>query len=191
MDIILIANTKQIALLESESRTEPGNVPGVRKGSIEMKWFTARNLNELKEQYRELAKQHHPDCGGTLEDMQEINSEYETLSKVLAHAENDFSDEQQQAEADAEKYRDIINKLIHFPGLNIEICGRWIWVSGNTYPARTVLKESGFYWASKKHEWYWHTPEDKSHSRKDWSMDKIRNVYGSQVIKPQMQAQIA
>lgn len=39
--------------------------------------------------------------------------------------------------------------IINF-NINIEICGSWIWVSGNTYGCKTELKQNGFHWASKK-----------------------------------------
>ncbi len=39
-------------------------------------------LNELRKQYKELLKIHHPDNGETLEIMQEINSEYDRMFKI-------------------------------------------------------------------------------------------------------------
>jgi hypothetical protein len=77
---------------------------------------------------------------------------------------------------------DIINKIIRFVGINIEICGTWVWVSGNTKQYKDELKKVGFWWASKKLMWYWHTPEQTAHRHKTWSMDKIREKYGSQFI---------
>jgi hypothetical protein len=47
-----------------------------------MKWFQNINtLDELRTAYRKLAVRHHPDKGGSTADMQEINAEYEILSK--------------------------------------------------------------------------------------------------------------
>jgi len=40
-------------------------------------------LEELRKQYKELLKLHHPDNGGNLEIMQEINAEYDRLFKIL------------------------------------------------------------------------------------------------------------
>ncbi|EXR51504.1 dnaJ domain protein, partial [Acinetobacter baumannii 25691_8] len=49
------------------------------------KWFSSdvNNLDDLKKEYRKLCFKHHPDMGGSTEDMQAINSEYEQLLKVL------------------------------------------------------------------------------------------------------------
>lgn len=51
-------------------------------------------LEELRKQYKELLKNHHPDKGGILEIMQEINAEYDRLFKILKdqHENNNASD---------------------------------------------------------------------------------------------------
>ena len=49
-----------------------------------MKYF--RNINtleELRKVYKELLKIHHPDNGGNVAEMQEINAEYDKMFKVL------------------------------------------------------------------------------------------------------------
>lgn len=49
-----------------------------------MKWFNGVNtIEELRKCYRELLKKHHPDNGGRLEDMQEINREYDLIFAEL------------------------------------------------------------------------------------------------------------
>ena len=37
----------------------------------------------IKTGYRELVKRHHPDAGGTTEDMQSLNASYEALNDAL------------------------------------------------------------------------------------------------------------
>ena len=49
----------------------------------------------------------------------------------------------------------MLQKIIHFTDITIEICGTFIWISGNSYPYRKELKEIGFKWASQKKQWYW------------------------------------
>ena len=41
------------------------------------------DVQELRKKYKELLKQYHPDNGGSVEIMQEINSEYDRLFKAL------------------------------------------------------------------------------------------------------------
>lgn len=47
------------------------------------KFFSNINsLDELKKEYKKLARQHHPDMGGKLETMQKINAEFDKLFKI-------------------------------------------------------------------------------------------------------------
>ncbi len=75
--------------------------------------------------------------------------------------------------------REILQKIITFDGIEIEIAGQWIWVSGNTYIYKKELKETGFKWASQKKQWYFHTETFHKRSHKQLSMDEIRNYHGS------------
>ena len=106
------------------------------------KYFNNTNtLEELRKQYKELLKQHHPDNGGNVSDMQEINSEYDRLFKILKnqHESNKANSNNTNADynnmkydfAEDEKLREMLNKIIHFKGIDIELVGAWIWVSGN------------------------------------------------------------
>lgn len=152
-----------------------------------------RTLEELRKQYKELLKLHHPDNGGNLETMQEINAEYDKLFKILkdqheswnadtASTKSDYSNMKYDF-AEDEKLREMLNKIIHFDGIDIELVGAWIWVAGNTYAHKKELKELGFRWASQKKMWYWHSEAFRKRSRKTLSMDDIRNFYGSTSVK--------
>ncbi len=158
------------------------------------KYFNNTNtLEELRKQYKELLKQHHPDNGGNLKTMQEINAEYDRMFKMLKdqHESNNFNCGDAKSNynnmkydfAEDEKLREMLNKIIHFKGIDIELVGAWIWVSGNTYVHKKELKELGFKWASQKKMWYWHSEVFRKKSRKTLSMDDIRNYYGSTNIR--------
>ena len=129
------------------------------------------NLEDLKKQYRKLAMEFHPDRGGSEEVMQKINSEYERLFADLKTAE-DMEDD----------FRAIIDALLNFD-LTIEIIGTWIWVSGDTYSVKAQLKELGFKWASKKKAWYWHPEGYVKMHKKNFTLDEIKNMHGSQTLK--------
>lgn len=48
-----------------------------------IKFFqNVNSIEELKEQYKKLCFQHHPDKGGKTEDMQQINAEFDELKKT-------------------------------------------------------------------------------------------------------------
>ena len=67
--------------------------------------------------------------------------------------------------------------------ITIEVCGSWIWVSGNTYPHKEELKQYGLKYASKKKQWYWHNEAFRKKGKKALSMDDIRSYYGSTEVQ--------
>ena len=152
-------------------------------------------LEQLRKQYKDLLKKHHPDNGGNLSDMQEINSEYDRLFKVLKdrheskatdnkenNAKTDFNNMKYDFSEDA-KLREVLQQIITFDGINIEIVGCWIWVDGNTYDYKDTLKSIGFKWAREKKKWYFHTEAFRKRSKKKLSMEDIRNYYGSTEVE--------
>lgn len=157
-----------------------------------MNYFSiCKTLNEVKQLYRTLAKENHPDKGGILEVMQAINNQYTIAIAKLAKGENLTESEIENEIVNAEAYKDAINSIINIEGIFIEICGGWIWVTGNTYPVRQTLKENCFMFASKKCAWYFRSVEYKVNSRKKLSLDDIRTKYGSISIGSKMSYQLS
>lgn len=160
------------------------------------KYFSnVQTLEELRKQYRDLLKKYHPDnVNGSTEATQEINAEYDRLFKMLKDRHESKSADGSQDNASGAKsaynanmydwendkaLREILQKIISFNGIEIEIIGQWIWISGNTYSYKKELKELGFKWASQKKQWIWHSEEFRKKSHKTLSMEDIRNYYGS------------
>ena len=160
-----------------------------------MAYFNNINtLEELRKQYRDLLKRHHPDNGGDVSDMQEINAEYDRLFKLLKdrhesksagskerNAKTDFDNMKYDFTEDA-KLREMLNKIIHFDGITIEIIGNWIWCF-DSFGYRKELKELGFKYAHNKKAWYFHTEAFRKRSHKKLSMEDIRNYYGSTEVE--------
>lgn len=149
-----------------------------------MKYFTNVNsFDELKKQYRRLAMQYHPDRGGDTETMKAINAEHDEIFEQLKHGWNATHDKEHQTTESPEEFRNIIEKLLKLDGLEIELCGCWLWIGGNTREHKEALKASGCRWSNNKKLWYWRHAED-SHGwhRGKSSMNEIRSKYGSQVI---------
>ncbi|MBX4267159.1 molecular chaperone DnaJ [Clostridium estertheticum] len=145
-----------------------------------MRFFkNVETIEELKKEYKRLLFIHHPDLGGKLEDVQILNNDYEIKFKELVTTSTNEKDHQ----AMQDDYKEMINKIIILNmNVNIEICGSWIWVSGDTKQFKKELKEAGFWWASKKIMWYWHPADEISKNRKGKSMAEIRNKYGSEKV---------
>jgi len=144
-----------------------------------MKHFAGINtLEDLKARYKSLCKQHHPDLGGDLRTMQEINAEYDQLLKMGCFCKD------KEEEINEVFAREILEKTVCLEGLIVEICGRWLWFTGATYQHKNILKTLGCFFSSKKTAWYWHAPDEKRTRSKGTPIEKIREIYGSTIVTP-------
>ncbi len=144
-------------------------------------------LDQLKAEYRRLAMKHHPDRGGNLEAMKAINNEHDKLFEILKAQQNAKADADstiKHTTETAEEFRDILDVLLKLRGLTVELCGCWLWISGDTITNKDALKAAGCRWSSGKKMWYWRHPEDSSgyHKGRKYSIGDIRSKYGSQVF---------
>lgn len=141
------------------------------------------NLDELKAAYRRLAMQYHPDRGGDVETMKAINDEHDRLFEILKDQHNATHDEHHQTTETPAEFRTILDLLLKLDGLTIELCGAWLWISGNTYEHKTVLKGAGCRWSNNKTCWYWrHEEASRPWHRGTATMGEIRTKYGSTVF---------
>ena len=144
-----------------------------------------QTAEELKKMYRKLAFTHHPDNGGNEEEMKIVNSEYAQLFDKLKDIHTNAQGERytKETKETPEQFISIINELIRFDGMLIEIIGSFIWVSGDTKPYKEQLKAMGFKWSPNKSSWYLVPEGYKRKNRKHYSMDDIRGMYGSQEVE--------
>lgn len=143
------------------------------------------NLDQLKAEYKRQAVRHHPDLGGDTATMQAINAEYSARFEVLKRSQNtqaaeDATGRTQATTESAGDFIAIVSLLLGLDGLEVELCGRWLWIGGETRKHKEALKAAGCRWSSAKKLWYWHYAEDggKWH-RGTKSMTQIRSKYGS------------
>lgn len=132
----------------------------------------------VKASYRKACSIYHPDRNPSgLEMMKMVNQAYDELKDKTGEEKvtEDFNQEYGQDICEA------LNKIIHL-GLDIEVCGAWVWLHGDTRPHKDIIKDSGFKWAPKKKLWYYRPSDYKSSSRGKFSMDEIRNKHGSQKV---------
>lgn len=158
-----------------------------------MKWFTGiKTAEQAKQRYHELVKMYHPDNGGSGIEIKEIISEFKIIwerVKNLHYSEEKHGTYEKETDETADDFIDIINALLRFEGIVIEICGSWIWLSGNTYPVKDELKMLGCRWSKGKKKWYF-THDEWKPSLFHKSMGEIRSTYGSKVIRPRRNYEI-
>ena len=150
------------------------------------KYFVnCKNLDELKKAYKAAAMKNHPDMGGDTATMQAINAEYEARFEVLKRSQNEqaAADTTGRSHATTESAGDfiaIISALLKLDGITVELCGRWLWIGGETMKNKEALKAAGCRWSSTKKLWSWHFAEDGSRWHKGTkTMSQIRSKYGS------------
>jgi len=148
-----------------------------------MRFFTdCKTAEELKKAYRAWAKKLHPDLGGDAEEFKVMQAEYERMWEHLKNVHKTAEGETYTKETDEtpQEFINTINVLIRLEGVYVEICGNWIWASGNTQPYKETLKGLKFKWAHKKRAWYFHSEPYHKRSRRELSLDEIRDMFGSQ-----------
>ncbi len=148
-------------------------------------------LEELKKLYRKLAMQYHPDKGGSNEEMQAINNLYEkhferckrNSQKQKTYNSNQSGNTETENTTDetASDYIDLINELMPLDGLNIDVCGSWLWITGKTYFHKDKLKELGFRYSKNKKAWYKDMNGfSKRRKKGHLTMSQIYEKYGRQ-----------
>ena len=160
-----------------------------------MKWFNnPQTLEELKKEYKRLALKHHPDRGGAEKDMREINSEYDLFFASLKdkHTTVDGEHYTKETGEKANEFKYFIDKLINLDGINIEICGSWLWLTGATFKHKDILKHLKFKFSNSKKAWYYHSEGYRKSTKKTYTLDEIRDLYGSETMqqKPQLKLSI-
>jgi hypothetical protein len=148
---------------------------------IKKEFEAVTGINEAKKVFKQLAKQLHPDVGGSNEEFKLLNTIYNDILENKIYFSNDT-----KFDIELEK---IISQILHYENIIIEVIGSWIWLSGDTKIIKDKLKELNFKWASKKKMWYY--GEMKGRNPKQKSMSDIKNKYGCQTVKSKEKRKIA
>jgi len=153
-------------------------------------FINCNTMEEAHTLYKALARQNHPDVGGDLRTMQEINAQYAQFCATFARTEG--YERQRQAHSENRKsaadfhnldeVTEVLRAKIEFAlnlgGVDIELMGLWVWLTGETRQHKDAIKAQGFKWAHKKQAWYF--AGVPSFNRQEKSLDEIRSMYGSQ-----------
>ena len=150
---------------------------------------SARTAEDVKALYKQLVKELHPDCNlerDTTAEFQEMQRQYyaawERLKNIHVNKDGERYETQKDNTQNAKEFADIIDKLARYNGISIELCGSWIWVTGDTKPIKDELKALKFRFSPKKTAWYFHSEPYKKTTKKSFNLDEIRNMYGSEQL---------
>ena len=160
-----------------------------RKEALSILKPAGNTADDLKTAYRAACRKHHPDHGGNLEMMKLINMANDFLRT------HNFSAWEANKSQDAASVADDImaqwDRIKTWPGVDGEICGTWIWLSGQAWRYKKELKKHGFRWSSSKTAYYWHPAGYRKRSRRTFDMGDIRTMFGSQDLENDTSAAIA
>lgn len=133
------------------------------------------------------------DNGGDAEEFKRMQQEYQKAFDRLKNVhktQNGETYEKQTTETAAE-FMDIIEKIIHFDGVKVEIIGSWIWLTGNTMAYKEEIKEAGFWWSKSKKSWYYNGETEKKHKiRGHYNMNQLREKWGSVEVEKEERQRI-
>lgn len=148
------------------------------------------SLDEAKKIYKKLCVQLHPDVSGydSTADFQKMQTEFEKFRPGKEKFDGEFD------QWDATEYAFLIDQLIKIGGISIEICGSWIWLSGNTKPVKEEIKavDTGETmrrgWSKNKDMWYFSPKGYRKRSGKQMEYEEIKTMFGSKTVKQKKKA---
>lgn len=148
-----------------------------------MKWFvnvTLGDIDQVRALFHKLCLKLHPDKGGNRYDFEEMFKEYESILDAVK------SGVYEQAKTTIEYEHDlavIIDELMKYKEITIDLVGRWIWVTGNTYKYRENLKDLGLKWSNPKKAWYFGgTAKGKIRARYK-NLNELYDKFGRVIVK--------
>jgi hypothetical protein len=184
-------------------------------------WFIgAESHEEIRKRYHSLALRYHPDASplASLQEKQdltakmaEINLEYEWMCKNFLSTKQTnqktkedfwYTEAQQSTWWQRDKeFAEAIDRIIRIKNVHIEICGTFIYLTGDTKPhaeylggkwvydpqkqKKVKISGAGFEYKPNKSPdcWWWHPADWRPTSKKEWSMSQIRSTFGSEEVE--------
>ncbi len=133
---------------------------------------------EGKRLFKKWAVELHPDKPtGSHDEFLKLQQQYERFLR------GNFLYTEKEAKAESCAVRDFINAnefIKCMDGVTVELTGTWVWICGDTFKYKDVIKANGFKWSKSKKKWY-KAPEGTQMKRKrGTNFNKIQQKYGYQ-----------
>lgn len=112
-----------------------------------MNYFNdCKTAEALKKAFKRWVVKLHPDNGGIEEDFKKMSNGYDKYFEKLKNVHVNAKGEEYQKETQEtpEEFKELIEKLFKMDGVEIEIIGSFVWVSGDTKKHKDGLEGSFF-----------------------------------------------
>jgi len=156
-------------------------------------YFTqCTTIEEAKALYRQLLKEYHPDIMGEEGTAltAEIISQFKTFTAMCYRttAGEYFDNSEKEEPEDYTPFTDILDKILFFDDMKIEIIGFWIYCF-DSFLYKDALRDLGF-WFSSKHKAWVFSGSKKARVWSKKSLDDIRDEKGSTEVQTKKRAKI-
>jgi len=150
--------------------------------SVKVAFANAETLAELKTVYLNAVQKYV----GT-KSIAEINNLWEKYFDEVKtwNKTKDGTKYEKSTDESMDDYRVIVDTLKGVEGLKLEMCGSWLWITGDTKSNLETLKglkEHGCRYAPNKQAWYF-APKGAKRSKKHYSLEEIRAMHGSEEVE--------
>ena len=146
-------------------------------------------VEQIKSTYRQWAFKLHPDHGGDLEQMKELNLQYE---RTLKNANGQTSVDSEGKEHVYRYNESIENELVEIlfqllslkmQDVDLLLIGSWVWVVGDTKPHKDQLKNLKCRWHSQRSCWYYRSAKSRCFSQSSGDLSELAQKYGCTNVK--------
>ena len=143
-------------------------------------------LADARTLWHTLMMEHHPDRGGSTETAQAINDEFDAFcARHMDDARSEYRAETGYNTYGADSiFSDALSAAMR-TNSRVEIIGYYVYAF-ESYSARAVLKEAGFFWSAKHAAWIFNG-RDKSTRRRfhrsDYTTADVRSMHGSETVR--------
>jgi len=134
-----------------------------------------KSIDEVKAEYKRCVQRWLPREGhaGDSDQLSRAENEYLEISKRPK-----FQEQSEEVKEEYLGYPAKVKTLVKL-GLDLEMCGSWLWVGGNTIDHKEQLKELGLRYSPNKKMWYYRPKWSRSANSTPVDMEFIRKKYGS------------
>ena len=138
-----------------------------------------KSLDEVKSEYKKLMQHWLPtvNTAGEPNIVSVIEKQYLEISYQPA-----FKQLSKEIQEEFLLFPNVVKELVRIE-LVLEICGSWVWITGNTFNHTDKLKELGLKFSPSKKMWYYRPKWSKATNSAPMSIEYIRNRYGSDTVE--------